>query len=132
MLYRVLLVEDGRTQALRLQLELARYGLVVEIANDGAAGLAAALGRPPDAIILDVDLPELDGYSVCRALKADPATAHIPIVMLTRRDEAQDALAGIQGGALDYIPKDAFAEQNLVQAFQQLGRTLYKPRSTIC
>jgi CheY-like chemotaxis protein len=121
MLYRVLLVEDGRTQALRLQLELARYGLVVEVANDGAAGLAAALGRPPDAIILDVDLPELDGYSVCRALKADPATAHIPIVMLTCRDEAQDALAGIQGGAVDYIPKDAFAEQNLVQAFQQLG-----------
>ena len=121
MLYRVLLVEDGRTQALRLQLELARYGLVVEVANDGAAGLAAALGRPPDAIILDVDLPKLDGYSVCRALKADPATAHIPIVMLTRRDEAQDALAGIQGGAVDYIPKDAFAEQNLVQAFQQLG-----------
>ena len=119
--YRVLLVEDGRTQALRLQLELARYGLAVEVANDGAAGLAAALGRPPDAIILDVDLPELDGYSVCRALKADPATAHIPIVMLTRRDEAQDALAGIQVGAVDYIPKDAFAEQNLVQAFQQLG-----------
>ena len=121
MLYRVLLVEDSRTQALWLQLELARYGLVVEVANDGAAGLAAALGRPPDAIILDVDLPELDGCSVCRALKADPATAHIPIVMLTRRDEAQDALAGIQGGAVDYIPKDAFAEQNLVQAFQQLG-----------
>ena len=119
--YRVLLVEDSRTQALWLQLELARYGLVVEVASDGAAGLAAALGRPPDAIILDVDLPELDGCSVCRALKADPATAHIPIVMLTRRDEAQDALAGIQGGAVDYIPKDAFAEQNLVQAFQQLG-----------
>jgi two-component system cell cycle response regulator len=121
MLYRVLLVEDSHTQALRLQLELARHGLVVEVANDGAAGLAAALGQPPDAIILDIDLPKLDGYSVCRALKADPATAHIPIVMLTRRDEAQDALAGIQGGALDYIPKDAFAEQNLVQAFEQLG-----------
>lgn len=118
---RVLVVEDGRTQALRLQLELARYGLVVEIAGDGAAGLAAARGQPPDAIVLDIDLPELDGYSVCRALKADPATADIPIVMLTRRDEAQDALAGLQGGAVDYIPKDAFAEHNLIQALRQLG-----------
>jgi CheY-like chemotaxis protein len=118
---RILLVEDGRTQALRLQLELARYGLAVDVASDGATGLAAARGQPPDAIVLDVELPELDGYSVCRALKADPATAHIPIVMLTRRDQAQDALAGLQGGAVDYIPKDAFAEHNLVQALQQLG-----------
>jgi len=121
MSYRVLLVEDSRTQALRFQLELAHYGLKVEVASDGAAGLAAARDRPPDAIVLDIDLPELDGYSVCRALKADPATAHIPIVMLTRCDDAQAALAGLDVGAVDYIPKDPFAEDNLVQAFQQLG-----------
>jgi len=118
---RILLIEDSRTQALRFQLELTRYGLAVEVACDGLIGLAAARSQPPDAIVLDVDLPELDGYSVCRALKADPATAHIPIVMLTHCDEAQDALAGLQLGAVDYIPKDAFAEHNLVQAFQQLG-----------
>ena len=121
MSYRVLLVEDSRTQALRIQLELARHGLAVDIAHDGAAGLAAARSQPPDAVVLDVDLPIIDGYSVCRALKSDPATAPIPIVMLTRRDEAQAALAGLQLGAVDYIPKDSFAEQNLVQAFQQLG-----------
>jgi DNA-binding response OmpR family regulator len=125
---RVLLVEDGRTQALRLQLELARYGLAVEVASDGAMGLAAARDQPPDAIILDVELPELDGYSVCRALKADPLTAQIPIIMLTRRDEAQAALAGLQLGALDYIPKDVFAEHNLVEAFHQLGLI----RGTVC
>jgi DNA-binding response OmpR family regulator len=118
---RVLLVEDSRTQALRFQLELAHYGLKVEVAGDGAAGLAAARSRPPDAFVLDVDLPVLDGYSVCRALKADPATADIPIVMLTRCDDAQAALVGLYVGAVDYIPKDEFAEHNLVQAFQQLG-----------
>jgi len=119
--HRVLLVEDSRTQALRLQLELARHGLAVEIAHDGAAGLAAARSQPPDVVVLDVDLPTIDGYGVCRALKGDPATAPIPIVMLTSRDEAHAALAGLQLGAVDYIPKDSFAEQNLVQAFQQLG-----------
>jgi DNA-binding response OmpR family regulator len=113
---RVLLVEDSRTQALRLRLELLRYGLEIDIAQTGKAGLEAARAAHPDAII-----PELDGYSVCRTLKADPATAHIPIVMLTHRDQANDALAGLETGALDYIPKDAFAAQNLLAALQQLG-----------
>ena len=51
----------------------------------------------------------------------DPATAHIPVVMLTHRDAAQDALAGLEVGAEDYIPKDSFAEQNLVESLRQLG-----------
>jgi CheY-like chemotaxis protein len=118
---RILLVEDSRTQALRIQLELVRYGLAIEVASNGAGGLAAARSQPPDAIVLDIELPELDGYSVCRELKSDPATAHIPVVMLTRRDQAHDALSGLQVGAVDYIPKDAFAEHNLVEALRQLG-----------
>ena len=118
---RVLVVEDSRTQALRFQLELARYGLNVEVASDGASGLAAARDRRPDAIVLDIDLPTLDGYSVCRALKGDPTTAQIPVVMLTRCDDAQAALAGLDVGAVDYIPKDSFAEDNLIQTLQQLG-----------
>lgn len=118
---RILLVEDSRTQALRLQLELLRYGLAIEIATSGVGGLAAARAQLPDLIVLDVDLPELDGYSVCRALKADTRTAHIPVVMLTRRDDAQDALAGLELGAADYIPKDIFAEHNLVESLRHLG-----------
>jgi DNA-binding response OmpR family regulator len=118
---RILLVEDSRSQALRIQLELVRYGLSVEIASTGTNGFDVARQRPPDAIILDVDLPELDGFSLCRKLKADPDTAHIPIVMLTRRDEANDTLAGLQVGAEDYIPKDAFAEHNLLESLRHLG-----------
>src|ERR1051325_9712681 len=89
MSYRILLVEDSRTQALRFQLELVHYGLKVEVASNGTKALEAARTHSPDAIVLDIDLPELDGYSICRALKADPATADIPIVMLTRYDDAQ-------------------------------------------
>lgn len=118
---RILVVEDSRTQALRLQLELLRYGFAIEIASSGLGGLAAARTQPPDLIVLDVDLPEMDGYSVCRALKADTRTSHIPVVMLTRRDDAQDALAGLELGAADYIPKDAFAEHNLVESLRHLG-----------
>jgi DNA-binding response OmpR family regulator len=118
---RVLLVEDSRTQALRFQLELLRHGLSVEIVSNGDHGMAAARSNPPDAIVLDVDLPDTNGYHLCRMLKDDPATAHIPVVMLTHRDAAQDALAGLQVGAEDYIPKDSFAEQNLVESLRQLG-----------
>jgi len=118
---RVLLVEDSRTQALRFQLELVRHGLTVEIASSGDHGMAVIHGSPPAAIILDVDLPDTNGYVLCQAIKEDPSTAHIPVVMLTHRDAAQDALAGLQVGAEDYIPKDTFAEQNLVESLRQLG-----------
>ena len=61
----ILLVEDSRTQALRIQLELARHGLKLMIARDGISGLEAARTQSPEVIVLDVDLPDLDGYAVC-------------------------------------------------------------------
>lgn len=118
---RVLLIEDSRTQALRIQLELMRHGLEVEIAGSGDRGIELVREKPPTAIILDVDLPDTTGYQLCQVFKGDPATAHIPIVMLTHRDAAEDTLAGLRVGAEDYIPKDSFAEQNLVQSLRQLG-----------
>jgi putative two-component system response regulator len=117
----ILLVEDSLTQALRIQLELARYGLKLTIARDGISGLEAARTHRPDVVVLDVDLPDLDGYAVCRAIKSDPMIEHIPIIMLTQRDAARDTLTGLQVGAVDYIPKDSFAEINLVEALRQLG-----------
>lgn len=119
--YRILVVEDSRTQAMRLKLELQRCGAEVTIATTGPAGITAAQTLAPDAIVLDVDLPEMDGYTLCRQLKAEPATAHIPIIMLTHRDEARDTLYGLESGAEDYIPKDSFAEQNLLEALRLLG-----------
>jgi DNA-binding response OmpR family regulator len=119
---RVLLVEDSRTQAIRMQLELQRHGLEVIVAANGNAGLEVARSQvnPPDVVVLDVDLPGKDGYTVCRELKEDAATAHIPIVMMTRFDDAKNTLEGLQTGAIDYIPKDAFAEQNLIASLRQL------------
>ena len=118
---RILLVEDSRTQALRFQLELARHGLTVEIASTGNRAMAAMRDRQPTAIVLDIDLPDTTGYQLCRMIKGNPTTAQIPVVMLTHRDAANDALEGLQVGAEDYIPKDSFAEQNLVESLRQLG-----------
>ena len=117
----ILLVEDSPTQALRMQLELERHGFATTIANTGPRGLLLAQRTQPDVIVLDVELPGMDGYSICRALKANPATAEIPIIMLTKLDAAHDTLIGLQLGAADYIPKDDFAEQNLIAALQHLG-----------
>jgi two-component system cell cycle response regulator len=117
----VLIIEDSRTQALRMQLELQRYDLMVEIAETGTAGLKVAQQRLPDVIVLDIELPGMNGFTLCTALKADPHTAHIPVVMLTRLDYAAETLKGLQAGADAYIPKDPFAHQNLVEALRHLA-----------
>lgn len=116
----VLLVEDSRTQALRIQLELARHGVQVEIAASGETGILLAQ-QHPQAIILDIDLPDMTGYQLCAHLKQNPSTASIPVVMLTHRDAAVETIQGLRVGAEDYIPKDSFAEQNLLNALRQLG-----------
>jgi len=118
---RVLLVEDSRTQALRIQLELMRHGLSVEIANTGSEGFKLARARPPDVIVLDVELPEMDGFSLCRKLKADPRTARVPVFMLTHLVEDDDEQMGAQVGADEYIAKDGVAERNLILTLRRRG-----------
>jgi DNA-binding response OmpR family regulator len=117
----VLLVEDSPTQALRLKLILEREGLKVSVARNGREGIAMATLLLPQAVVLDVNLPDIDGFHVCQALKDHPATWTTPIIMLTVKDRAADALAGLDSGADAYIPKDDFAEVNLQQALGDLG-----------
>lgn len=121
MSHRILVVEDSLSQALRLRLELQRQGFAVEIAATGQEALRLVHAMQPDAIVLDINLPDLDGYQVCRRLKAAAETRDIPVVMLTGRDDARDALAGLELGIADYIPKDAFAEETLIESLRQLG-----------
>jgi twitching motility two-component system response regulator PilH len=82
--------------------------------------LNAARREKPDVIVLDIQLPTLNGFQVARGLKADPTTADIPIIMLTTRDNAMDALTGLEAGAIDYVPKDAFAEAVVLETIRQL------------
>jgi DNA-binding response OmpR family regulator len=85
-----------------------------DTASDGAAGLRLAVDRPPDLVLLDVNLPGMDGFEVCRHLRKDAATAATPVIMLTARIGESDRVAGLELGADDYItkpfsPKEALA-----------------------
>lgn len=117
----ILLVEDTPTQATRFITTLENGGCTVNWVETGLDGLAAARHGLYDLIILDIELPDIDGFEVCRRLKADASIADIPVIMLTTRDRAEDALTGLGQGAIDYIPKDTFAEIVLLETLKQMG-----------
>jgi DNA-binding response OmpR family regulator len=102
---RALVVEDDADIALSVKHNLEREGFLAQIAPDGEAGLKSALANPPDLVVLDLNLPGLDGLEICRRLKKDPATASIPVVMLTARVTETDKISGLDLGADDYVTK---------------------------
>jgi CheY-like chemotaxis protein len=116
-----LIVEDSPTQARQIAFNLARHGIRTLIAGDGPDGLRAVDEQKPDLVVLDVNLPTMDGYQVCRRLKRDPKTAHIPVIMLTEFEGSGATLRGLQAGADDYIPKDVFATENLMATVRAFG-----------
>lgn len=122
----ILIVEDSPPQALKVKLALESNGCRVVWAETGWDGLAKAKDNQFDLIVLDVELPDIDGFTVCQQLKADPGLAEVPVVMLTTRDQAQDVLNGLEMGAVDYIPKDAFAEIVLLETIKQLAQQKQK------
>jgi len=103
---RILIVEDEKDVVDLLTLNLRKAGgFTISIANDGAAGLAKAREEKPDIIILDLMLPKMPGLEVCKILKSELATRHIPILMLTARAEEIDRIVGLEFGADDYVTK---------------------------
>ena len=117
----ILLVEDSPPHGLRFKASLENNGCQVDWVETGLAGLKTAREKSFDLIILDVELPDIDGFQVCHQLKADPTVADIPVVMLTTHDRAEDALIGLDNGAVDYIPKDGFAEAVLAETIRQMN-----------
>jgi putative two-component system response regulator len=101
-----ILVVDDTPENLRLMSGVLKDDYKTKIANNGERGLelAAAL-PPPDLILLDIMMPGIDGYEVCRRLKADPATAEIPVIFLTAKVEVEDEQKGFDVGCVDYITK---------------------------
>jgi CheY-like chemotaxis protein len=117
----VLVVEDSITQAEAIRAVLAENGLKVICAIDGPSGLKRAREARPDLVVMDVNMPGMDGFQVLDALKNDPSTADIPIVMLTSSSTPDAALTGLTAGAVDYIPKDVFATAVLVETLRQMS-----------
>ena len=101
----VLVVEDEEDIRELLSYNLLKEGYQVAGVGSGEDALAAVESKPPDVILLDLLLPGMDGLSVCRKLKANPATQSIPILMLTAKGEETDIVAGLNLGADDYVTK---------------------------
>lgn len=116
-----LLVEDSQTQAAQIKETLESVGLQVRVAHDGPEGLREALANPPALIVLDVKLPSMDGFQVCRRLKRASTTKDIPVIILTEKTGPKATMSGLRAGADDYIPKDIFASEHLIDTLRELG-----------
>lgn len=101
----VLVVDDEQQNRMLLRDPLEAFGYRVEEAENGMQALQKIAMHPPDVILLDLMMPNMDGFEVCRRLKGDTKTAHIPILMVTALSERGDRLLGIQAGANDFLNK---------------------------
>jgi phosphoserine phosphatase RsbU/P len=102
---RVLIVDDARITRRIATDQLERAGFQVASAASGEEGLALVAAEPPDLVLLDITMPGIDGLEACRRLKADPATADIPVIFLSALDEVEQVVTGLEAGASDYISK---------------------------
>lgn len=102
---RILLVDDNRINIALLEARLAREYYQLITAMDGPAALALAASESPDLILLDVMMPGMDGFEVCRRLKANATTAHIPVVMVTALTDREHRVEGLRSGADDFLTK---------------------------
>jgi two-component system phosphate regulon response regulator PhoB len=101
----VILAEDDPDIQLVARLALKRAGFAVRVVSNGAEVLDAVKAEPPDVLLLDWMMPELDGLEVCRLLKSNPATAAIPIVFLTAKSQESEIQRGLSLGAAGYVTK---------------------------
>ncbi|MBI1921409.1 MAG: response regulator [Geobacter sp.] len=110
----ILIIEDSMVVQEKLR-EILTETYRLEIRGDGCAGFGAAQTHRPDLILLDIHLPGLDGYEVCRRLKADAATSDIPVVFLTAMDSEKERVKGFAAGGSDYVIKPFFPEELLAR-----------------
>ena len=118
---RILAVDDEPHILKLVAFSLKSGGYEVLEATDGLSAITVALAEHPDLILLDVMMPALDGYEACRRLKADPATAEIPIIMLTAKTQVAEQKIGHEAGAAGYITKPFTPKDLVAQVREFLG-----------
>ncbi len=123
---RILVVDDDRAVRESLRRSLSFHGYTVDLAVDGVEALAAVAEQRPDALVLDVMMPRVDGLEVCRRLRG--AGDDLPVLVLTARDTVSERVAGLDAGADDYLPKP-FALEELLARLRALLRRATPPDS---
>ena len=126
----ILIVEDDPDIAQLLEHYLQNAGHSVERLSTGNAVMPSLRRRPPDLVILDLMLPGMDGLLVCQAMRAEPATAAIPVIMLTARGDESDRVSGLELGADDYVTKP-FSPKELTARVGALLRRATRPASPV-
>src|SRR5438445_8357900 len=121
-MHRILVIEDHAPMRENLVLMLEMEGFAVFWAEQGRRGVELARSQAPDLILCDVMMPELDGYGVLQALRADPQTATIPFIFLSAKGEKVDQRAGMNLGADDYLVKPVAKEELLAAVAARLQR----------
>jgi two-component system phosphate regulon response regulator PhoB len=120
---KILIVDDEPDALEVLGFKLREAGYTPIFAKDGSRALAAARDERPDLMVLDLMLPEVDGLEVCKILRRDPATAGIPILMLTARASEMDRVLGLELGADDYVTKPFSPRELVLRIRKLLART---------
>jgi two-component system sensor histidine kinase/response regulator len=115
----ILVVEDSRTQAEQIAQSLKGAGYHVRRAVNGAEGLVAIRAHPPHLVISDIVMPVMDGYAMCRAIKDEPGTKGIPVIILTSLSDTQDVMLGIEAG-VDYYLTKPFQEEALLSRIEDV------------
>ena len=119
---KILIVDDEKNIVEALTYNLEKEGFRTVVARDGADAIEAARGELPDLVLLDWMLPEVEGLEVCRILKQDAKTRHIPIIMLTVKSEETDKVLGLEMGADDYVTKPFSMRELLARVKAMLRR----------
>jgi len=113
--YEILVVDDTPDNLRFLKLMLEKQGYLVRAASDGPLALQSVSARLPDLILLDVKMPKMDGYEVCRRLKSDDRSRKVPVVFISALDETIDKVKGFNSGGVDYITKPIEPEEVLAR-----------------
>ncbi len=117
----ILMVADDQTKLRHIQGELQSYGLTVDVVHNQSAGICTYSWQCADVIILNGTQVETNDYGVCRTFKDNPATAHIPLILVSHRDETSAMLAAFRAGVQDYVIHDIFTTYNLVESLRCLN-----------
>lgn len=129
---RILIVDDNLNNLQLLGKILTDNGYEVIVATSGAQALKNIEKKDPDLILLDIMMPDMDGFEVCKRLKANDITKHIPVIFITAKKETDDIVKGFEVGAIDYITKPFNTMELLVRVKTHIEMKILKGLMPIC